>query len=376
MHSHIGSIAGSLGVSVENVRSSSAIAGKRVFAGEPVAYSMRKLWVRFSAALLDQKGGKLLGALSPHDSVIAPAVSPPLLATSPAQKDLEYPPFQQAVYAAVSDFGPDRTDGAGGRPLDHALAYDGFLGTASLRDLVVRRLEQALRGSSARGVSVDLRMVGAGETLDFLRFLARIRKIAGRSRKVIASVPGEWFCRRKLGRAVFRSALAGFAVEDMLEHVDVIVARCWRDPVLSGALEEPLTSLGFIRDVTATALKHVPCWRLAAGFMCGAVVQAAAQQQTDAEPEDHVDALAMDELTERFVVRRRYLADDDCVKAFLISRKIKGAFWFEDARTLPRRLDLVNRNNLVGVELFWPDQRGVPIEICRSRFLPLQDFEG
>lgn len=396
--SHIGSIAKYLGVEADNVRSSSTIAGERVFAGEPIAYSMRKLWVRFSTALLEAKGGKLLGALSSHDSVVVPAVSPQALVDPPGHERLaspplqqserlgpplcqqsgrpELPPLEQSIYVAVSDFEPDRTDKSAGLLRNSAPAGDGLIWTAPLLDLTLRRLERVIRESSVQGVSVDLRMVGAGETLDFLRFLARVRKIAGKSRRIIASVPGEWFCRSKLGKGVFRSALAGFAVLDMLEHVDVVVARCWRDPALLGDPDEPLISMNFVRDVIASALRSVPCWKLAAGFMCGAVVQGDADSQSDYEPEDYVDALTVEELAQRYVVRRRYFPEDSYVKAYLMSRKVKGDFWYEDARTLPRRLDLVNRHNLVGVELFWPGQQGGSVEICRSRFLPLQDFEG
>ena len=48
--SHIGSIAKYLGVEADNVRSSSTIAGEHVFAGEPIAYSMRSLGAVFYCA--------------------------------------------------------------------------------------------------------------------------------------------------------------------------------------------------------------------------------------------------------------------------------------------------------------------------------------
>lgn len=359
------------------MRTSSSIVGETVLAGELVAYSMRKLWVRFSPAQLRQTGKELTGKLSLGDSAIVPAAALEGSDDSPlgAGSDAGSKPtaFKAPVYAAISDFTPDRVDRPKGHPLDVGSARESFLIVESLRDQVLRELDESLRNPSVRGVSIDIRMAGEGEALDLLRLLARVREKVGGSRKVIASVPGEWFCRKQVGNRMFKSAVAGFAVPDMLEYVDVVVARCWRDPALSGARGVPLTSADFARDVIAAAVKLVPCWRLAAGLMCGAAVMVDSPQ-TDDSSGGYLDAQEVDELGRRFIVRRRYYPESDSLKAYLVSRNVRGELWYEDTRTLPKRLALVNRRNLLGVELFWPDHRGNIIDLCRRWFLPLQDF--
>lgn len=373
-----------LGADEENVRTTSNLVGGKAFPGEPVVYSMRKLWVRLSGAPLESKNGAAPEALSDSDCIIVPAVSPPALVESPTSGDPEIPPLQFGMYVAVSDFGPDRTDKGGRRSgellqtgareeADRAsVLYDGFVSVPVLCDRIVHKLELSMRSQRVRGISVDLRMVGAGEAADYLRFLSRVRRVAGQRRRVIASVPGEWFCRKKLRRGLFRLAVAGFAVEDMLKYVDVVVARCWRDPIVSDVQGEPLTPISFARAVISSAVRSVPRWRLAAGFICGAI----AQHGSDPALETYVDSQYMEDLSKRLVVRRRYVPEEDSLKAYLVSRRHNGEFWYEDSRTLPRRLALVNRHNLVGVELFWPGLRQPLIEVCRRRFLPLQDFDG
>lgn len=435
----------------ENIRTTSAPAGGLVFAGEPVLYSTRKLWIRLPSSALQRAGDVLPGGASDHDSVILPAISPPAMVESPEQLDIELPLTRQAAYVGISDFWPDRTDrrdwriddwvracgtaggssGTGG-PSDgiagasnriegvssgNAGASDGAAGTpdgvkrgasesvkrgasesvkpgasksvrpgtpegarpyyglpseARLCDEVVRLFEQKLKMPSVRGVSVDLRMVGIGEATDYLRFLRRVRKAAGSSRRLIASVPGEWFCRDGLPRKVYRAAVAGFAVEDMLESVDVVVVRCWRDPLLADPSDGALTSLEFTRAVIAAATRQVPCWKLAAGFMCGAAIG----QESDPVEVDFISAQHLEELAQRYVVRRRYDAENDSLRVYLASRKLECDFWCEDAKTLPRKLAQVNRNNLVGVELFWPGNNHSLIDACRERIEPLQEFEG
>lgn|GEM_PF-925114 len=251
-----------------------------------------------------------------------------------------------------------------------ASQYYGLPSEARLCDEVMRLLEQKLKTPSVRGVSVDLRFVGIGEATDYLRFLRRVRKAAGSSRRLIASVPGEWFCRDGIPRKVFRAAVAGFAVEDMLESVDVVVVRCWRDPLLADPDDGALTSIEFARAVIAAATREVPCWKLAAGFMCGAVID----QESDPIEADYISAQHLEELAQRYVVRRRYDAESDSLKVYLASRKLQCDFWGEDAKTLPKKLAQVNRNNLVGVELFWPGHNHSLIDACRERFEPLQEF--
>ncbi len=383
-----------------------------MFAGEPVLYSTRKLWIRLPSCAFQRTGDLVPNVASDHDSVILPAISPPAIVESPERFDVELPATRQAAYIGISDFGPDRTDrrdwriddwmracgtggssgGVAGPPGGVPNASDRTAGTstgtgtspgsvtsyyglpseARLCDEVVWLLEQRLKTPSARGVSVDLRMVGIGEATDYLRFLRRVRKAAGRSRRLIASVPGEWFCRDGLRRKVYRAAVAGFAVEDMLESVDVVVARCWRDPLLADARDGALTSIEFTRAVIAAATREVPCWKLAAGFMCGAVIG----HESDAIEEDHMSAQHLEELAQLYVVRRRYDAENDALRVYLASRKLQCDFWCEDAKTLPKKLAQVNRVNLVGVELFWPGHNHSLIDACRERFEPLQEFEG
>jgi hypothetical protein len=59
-----------------------------------------------------------------------------------------------------------------------------------------------------------------------------------------------------------------------------------------------------------------------------------------------------------------------------MSRRLQCDFWCEDAKTLSKKLAQVNRDNLVGVELFWPGRNRSLIDACRERFEPLQEFEG
>lgn len=410
------SVARLLGVDEENIRTTSNIVGGRALPGEPVVYSMRKLWVRLSAASLESMKVAAPEAMSDRDCMIVPAVSPPSLVESPTNEGIELASVQVGrlradqlrtdaprigLYAAVSDFGPDRTDrgrlragqllrsGAVDDTGGASASYDGFVSVPALCDRIVHKLELSMRSPLVRGVSVDVRMVGAGEAVDYLRFLSRVRRVAGQRRKVVASVPGEWFCRKRVRRRLFRWAVAGFAVEDMLKYVDVVVARCWRDPIISDVQDEPLTPISFARAVISNALRSVPCWRLAAGFMCGAVAQSEWGEvaRHGADPDDHTlsrpdpgsesyaDSEYMEDLSKRLVMRRRYMPEEDSLKAYLISRRHRGEFWYEDSRTLPRRLALVNRHNLVGVELFWPDLTQPLVEVCRRRFLPLQDFD-
>lgn len=355
-----------------------------MFGGEPVLYSVRKLWIRLPAVALQQAGDLAPGGASDHDSAILPAISPPAMAESSERFDMELPVIRQAAYVGISDFWPDRTDRRDWRVDDWIRAcgtpdtsettkrYYGLPSEARLCDQVMQLLEQKLRTHSVKGVSVDLRMVGIGEATDYLRFLRRVRKAIGNSRRLIASVSGEWFCRDGLPRKVYRAAVAGFAVEDMLESVDVVVVRCWRDPLLADTGEGSLTSADFTRAAIAAATREVPCWKLAAGFMCGAVIR----HESDPIEADHISAQHLEELAQRYVVRRRYNPEEDSLRIHLMSRRLQCDFWCEDAKTLSKKLAQVNRDNLVGVELFWPGRNRSLIDACRERFEPLQEFEG